>query len=231
MVDVLDDLSGPAFTPEHVKAARRAAEIAALEAQRAKVIAVDLGRNLDRSVITGLDCHFDRVVVGNVEVYARKDYNALVDRLIEIRSAPAMAGAKLCFDMTGVGLGVTDLFLARGVMPDLGVVITSGTKAHTNRDMTGVTKFNIPKADLVAHLIRLLNEGRIVINRNTPGADVLNSEMVAFQATVRKTGHIAYEAPAGQHDDAVLSLCIGIASYSWFVRRMQRRQATMQDQF
>ena len=225
MQHVLTDLSGERFTPQYVKDERLRKRQEAIARLRKTVISCDLGRNIDRSVVCGLDCTPESIHVGNIEAYVRQDYNSLADRLLQIRAA--VPDALLVFDATGVGQGVLDLFLARGLRPDLAVIITSGTQVHFGRDVTGVPKMNIPKADLVGYIIRVLNEGRIHINPNAAGAALLQNELQQFQAVVRSTGHIAYSAPAGKHDDAVMSLAVGVAGYARIARQLQRPSASM----
>jgi hypothetical protein len=217
----------PEFTPESLKRQQEAeAQLArrnAMAASQMRLLCCDLGRNLDRSTIIGLDCNTERAAVRGVEVFVRKDYNQLIDRLEVIREK--IPDAMLVFDGTGVGNGVLDLFLARGMRPNLSVVITSGTKGHSGKDITGIDKFFIPKPDLIAYIVRLLNQDAIDMGGSGVGFEVLRSELRAFTATVRKTGTIAYEAPAGQHDDTISGLAIGLAAYSWLYRRRNKREA------
>ena len=221
--DFLDDRwTAPAH--KVLKDAERLAERRRIyEASRMFVISCDLGRQHDASVICGLEGTSEDVAVRNVEVFNRTDYNALSDRLLVIRER--LPDALLVFDATGVGLGVLDLFLTRGVNPDLAVVITSGNKAHSGKDMTGTSRLSMPKAELIAYITRLLNQGAIQMGGTTPGFELLNKEIKQFTATVRKTGTIAYEAPTGQHDDTVLSLAVGVAGYSWLASRRNNRAA------
>lgn len=225
MQDVLTDLSGERFTPQWVKDERLRKQQEAIAAQRRTIISVDLGRNVDRSCVTGLDITPDEAVVRNVEVYQRTDYNSLADRLLAIRAA--VPRACLVFDATGVGVAVLDLFLQKGLHPDLAVVITAGNTISYSRDMTGTPRMGIGKANLIAHITKILNEGRLAINPHAPGAALLQQELQAFQAVVRATGSIAYEAPAGKHDDTVLSLAIGLASYHRILQLTNKPAATM----
>ena len=225
MRDVLTDFSGPEWTPQYVKAEQLRKRQEAIAAQRRRVISLDLARNVDRSVVCGLDCTPEAISVGNIEVYVRTDYNAQCDRLLAIRAR--VPDALLVFDATGVGQGVLDLFLARGLRPDLAVIITSGTHITFGLDVTGVPKMNIPKADLVGYIIRVLNEGRIHINPSTSGSALLQQELQQFQAIVRQTGHISYSAPAGKHDDALFALAVGLAGYARIARQLQQPTASM----
>jgi hypothetical protein len=227
---ITTDFSGEEWTPLVVKVQREAdqrkAMLEAIEASKMKVLAVDLARQSDASCILGLDCTLECIKVRNCEIFHRTTYNALIDRLLEIKTA--VPDIEMVYDMTGVGLAVTDLFLARGLYPSLGVVITSGNKANSGKDLTGIPRFSCPKADLVAHITKLLNTGAIEMGGSGPGFEVLKKEMQQFTANVKKTGYISYEAPQGQHDDSVLSLAIGIAGYTWLVKRMQRQRKAVQ---
>jgi hypothetical protein len=225
MVDVLTDFSGPEWTPQYVKDERLRKQQEAIAAQRRTIISVDLGRNVDRSVITGLDITPHEAVVKNVEVFQRQTYNTLAERLLVIRAA--VPHAALVFDCTGVGVAVLDLFLEKGIQPDLAVVITSSASVNYSRDMTGTPRMSIGKANLIAHITKILNEGRIAINPNAPGAALLQQELKEFQAVVRSTGTVAYEAPQGKHDDCVLSLAIGLAAYGRILQLTNRPQASM----
>src|SRR5690349_20442137 len=102
MVDVITDFSDARWTPASLKAQQEAAQLAKrremMELSRMKVLAVDVARNLDRSCIIGLDCNTERIAVRGCEVFVRKDYNSLIDRLEVIREK--IPDAELVYDMS-----------------------------------------------------------------------------------------------------------------------------------
>lgn len=117
---------------------------------------------------------------------------------------------ELILDFTGVGIAVAEIFLAAHIgCPIVLVTITGGVKVTW--DEVGI---HVPKADLVSVVQRCLQEERLRMPADDPSVDLLGKELVEFQATIGKTGHVTYGVAAdwrsGAHDDLVLATALAL---------------------
>ena len=121
---------------------------------------------------------------------------------------------RFAIDRTGVGVAIWDLFKEAHAAGELvvyprAITITSGSEPSKDGK-------SVPKQDLVARLETLLASGRLKVAPGLRLAPVIRQELSAFRAKVSSTGHHAYEAGGGAHDDLVLALAIAVwgADYS-----------------
>ena len=160
-------------------------------------------------------------------------YPDLIDRAVQIcmrlsglsvdyeqRAAAAAAGrvkrpdgsvrtrvAELVVDITGVGRPVHDLLrsreeLARARVRVVGVNYTGGAAARATSDDC---VWNVPKRDIVAGLVVMLQSGELAIAAGIPDAPVLVGELVNFQEKVSAAGNASYgnDGVQAEHDDYV----------------------------
>ena len=135
----------------------------------------------------------------------RTPYTAVVTGVSRLLSAPPLRGAcRLVVDATGVGAAVVDLLAAARLAP-VPVTITGGDVA--SRDDRG--GWRVPKRDLVAVLLVLLQGGRLKIARELPEAETLQRELLGFQVKITASAHDTYGAwREGAHDDLVLAVAL-----------------------
>jgi hypothetical protein len=113
---------------------------------------------------------------------------------------------ELIVDQTGVGTAVTDMLTERGLVWIGVTIIGMGQKVHTS----GLRRYNVPKADLVAALEVPFHTGKLKIAEGIDLWPVLRNELLTFrrkQNTI--TAHISYEHwRESEHDDMVLAAAL-----------------------
>lgn len=114
---------------------------------------------------------------------------------------------KLRFDATGVGAAVADMFRQAYLDKKLGttypepIKITGGESAKR--------ALHVPKVDLVGNLQRLMQERRLAVDPNLPGASKLYQELTDFSAKISAAGRDRFEAATeSAHDDHVIALAL-----------------------
>ncbi len=143
-------------------------------------------------------------------------YTDVVERVLEVTKA--VGGEPLvAVDQTGVGRPVTELLYRRmreafvanqasKVRPKLlPVTITGGDTATRARD-----GYRVPKRDLVAAPLVLMQNGQLKIAEGLRLKDVLVRELKNFRVKINiSTAHDSYEHwREGDHDDLVLSVAL-----------------------
>jgi len=125
----------------------------------------------------------------------------------------------LAVDATGVGRGVVDI-LSREIraMSEEGdpkvlfapVVVTGGN--HVSR---GGGFINVPKRDLIAAGVIMLQEGKLRIGAQVENRDVLIQELLDYRVKINiSTAHDSYEPwREGTHDDLLFATCL--AAWAW----------------
>lgn len=111
---------------------------------------------------------------------------------------------ELVVDFTGVGRGIYDMLVDRGLSP-MGVAMTGGIEVHrTGRIAT------VPKSTLVSKLVARLHSGELVVHRDLADWPALRRELLNFRAEVTATGQETWNASRGEHDDLVIAtaLCV-----------------------
>jgi hypothetical protein len=133
------------------------------------------------------------------------------EQLRDLLSVPPLdsPGTILAVDRTGVGRAVVDvlwsLSLPATVIP---VTITAGHDAR--RDDEGA--WTVPKRELVATLLTLLGQGRLVIPAGQALAGVLRQELADFRVKITAAAHETFSHREGAHDD--LLLAVGVAAWA-----------------
>ena len=85
---------------------------------------------------------------------------------------------------------------------------TGGSEENTKTTERGTISYNVPKDRLVAAAVTPYQDGRLLISRQLPLRDVLESEIEVFGRKFgRKPGYERFEAAAGHHDDVVMAVC------------------------
>jgi len=130
------------------------------------------------------------------------DYVEQGRRVAQIMVNPAIRGASLVVDMTGVGRAVVDIFRCDFGLKLTGVTITSGR--NVTEDPNGMD-FGVPKMDLVSCLQAAFTRGYLVIAQGIPDRQVLAAEFGDFQVKLTDAGTITTGTRSGSHDDLLLS--------------------------
>lgn len=156
------------------------------------VMGVDLARLEDFTVITVIDT--DRNEHCFTERFNQIDWPVQVRRIKDI--AKRFDVDSMVVDQTGVG----DVIVQQ-LQEELGLTVT------------GITLNNDNKAELIDTLKLAFEKGTLKILDD----QVLMNELMAFEATRTPGGRIRYAAPAGYHDDCVMSLALALhASKSYY---------------
>jgi Terminase RNaseH-like domain len=113
---------------------------------------------------------------------------------------------QIAIDATGVGAPIVELFeklLPRRSL--YAITITGGidvTGSHQNP--------HIPKADLIAAAVVVLEQRRLRIASSLREAPTLAEELIAYRRRTSESGHDTYGAAGNGHDDLVLALSLAL---------------------
>lgn len=179
-------------------------------------VASTLPHDLDRSI--SRDKYYDRYgvnryVVRHIQRWplgtAYPDIVADVREMLERPEVQGDTWPTLALDRTGVGAGISDMFMyARmrrtAILP---VTIHGGAKeTHSGGS------YNCPKRELVFGAVARLQKRELLISPKLAHASTLVEELRAFRLKVNiNSGHDSYEAwREKDHDDLVLALCISL---------------------
>jgi hypothetical protein len=145
-------------------------------------------------------------------------YPAIVAGLLEFCRLPALGGACLIIDGTGVGAAVVDLVsdafraaAARGGVHAHGfasVLLTAGHEVvHA-----GNARWNVPKKELVSALLVAFQSRRLHIAQERRETAVLVKELQNFRTRITLAGNETFAADwrEGQHDDLVLAVALAV---------------------
>jgi hypothetical protein len=154
--------------------------------------------------------HLERVPLGTSYVEVVADVRAML-------GSDAMRGhAELFVDATGAGAPVVDLFRAveslRPVMTP--VVITNGGPGQESAGK-GFRERLVPRQDLVAGLLVMLEEKNLAIARGMPDTKVLIEELVQFGREDGKRSDM--------RDDLAMALALAV----WGARREDKSKKKM----
>jgi hypothetical protein len=120
-----------------------------------------------------------------------------------LMSRPALRGASLVTDATGVGVAVLDLLRDANLDP-IPITITAGDRATYEGG-----HHRVPKRDLVAVVQVLLQTERLTIAAALPEAEVLVQELLGFEVRITSAGNDSFGAwREGMHDDLVLAVAL-----------------------
>ena len=142
-------------------------------------------------------------------------YTEVVERVIEVTRAVG-GEPLLAVDQTGVGRPVTELLYRR--LREAFITYSSQTRPQllpvTSTGGDTVTRardgYRVPKRDLVAAPLVLMQNGALKIAEALALRDVLVKELKAFRVKINiSTAHDSYEAwREGDHDDLVLAVAL-----------------------
>lgn len=135
-------------------------------------------------------------------------YPQIVQRVGQMLATPALQGARLIVDATGVGVGVVDLFREASI-PLTAITITGGDLTYHEGSST-----RVPKRDLVAAIAVLLQSDRLQVAKELGLASTLVTELLNFKMKIDPiTAHDSYGCwRDGTHDDLVLAVALAC----WF---------------
>lgn len=180
-------------------------------------LGVDLGQAQDYTAIVAVEKvlldgaeqheyhvrHIERPPLGT-------PYPAIISRIRRLLDTPALRGARLVVDKTGVGAAVIDSLRAAGLEP-VAITITSGDSVNTDNG-----GYRVPKRDLIATLQVLFQNRRLKIAASLAEAETLLKELLNFKVRISLAGHDSYEAwREGGHDDLVLATALAC----WYAER------------
>ena len=143
---------------------------------------VDVAASVDYTVVSVMDAESKQLVY--MDRFNRVDYNVLVDRLAALYDRWHLDTIKI--ESNSIGQPVIDAIYAKGVS-----VIPFLTT-------------NTTKQTVIQNLQSAFEHGEIGIIDNK----ILIGELLSFESKRNASGSFSYSAPAGMHDDCVMSLAI-----------------------
>jgi hypothetical protein len=176
-------------------------------------LGLDLGQRRDPSalVVVSPVIHarafqgpvFEKILVRYAECLPLgTPYPKVVERVREVVQSDELRGAcAIVVDATGVGAPVVDMLRAARLGCELNaVVITGGERGSGNG--------TVPKQDLMAELLVLLENGQLKIARMKE-TDRLMRELGDVRMSVNGSGRVRLGADgSGKHDDLVIALAL-----------------------
>ncbi len=120
-----------------------------------------------------------------------------------------------------MGAPVVDMLSAAHLGCDIAAVtITGGERGQQSstpsHGSSGVTRWNVPKRDLIASLEVLLESGELRIARRLKDVGALVKELLDMRTTTAVSGKMRIGAEGcGEHDDLVIALALAC----WRVKR------------
>src|SRR5262249_32663615 len=123
-------------------------------------------------------------------------YPAIVAEVVDWTRAPALKGATLVVDGTGVGRAVVDLFRRKQLTARLApVTVTAGRRTRLRGGF-----HSVPKGFLIGALQQVLGQQRLQFSAKLPEAPALLRELRNHRVKVSATLHETFGAAAGDHD-------------------------------
>jgi hypothetical protein len=184
-------------------------------------VGLDLGQTSDFSALAVLEQTCDVLKLPRRWRYACRylerwplgtPYPQIVDAVAALTAREPVAGGKLVADQTGVGAAVVDLFRQRRLGCTLTPVMITAGEATTHTK----TGWHVPKRELAAVLVALMQTGRLTIVGDMPWADALHRELATFQIKLTAAGNEVFGAERRRdHDDLVLAVALA----AWFGER------------
>ena len=190
MAEFIDDQGGV------FRRVQEAAILEPIEPQRGRQYAagVDVASSVDYTVVTVMDTESKQMVF--MDRFNRVDYPVLEDRLASLYAKWGLYN--MTIEANSIGRPVLDHMAMRGLV------------------VTPFTTTNQTKQAVIQSLQSAFEHGNIQI-LNDP---VLVGELLSFEASRNNSGSFSYSAPAGMHDDCVMSLAIawyGCSGVDWLV--------------
>ena len=177
---------------------RRVQEAAVLSPQepqagRQYVAGVDVASSVDFTVVSVLDAESKEMVY--MDRFNRVDYPVLIDRLESVYSRYGLTS--MVVEANSIGRPVIDELVSRG----LAIIAFTTTSATKQSIIQGL------QASFENAQIKIVND------------PVLVGELLSFESKRNPSGGFSYSAPAGMHDDCVMSLAFAwnaISADRWF---------------
>ena len=177
---------------------RRVQEAAVLQpsepqAGRQYVAGVDVASSIDFTVVSVLDAESKEMVY--MDRFNRVDYPVLIDRLESVYQRYNLTS--MVVEANSIGRPVIDELVSRGL-----AIIAFTTTSAT-------------KQSIIQGLQASFENAQIKIVNNP----VLVGELLSFESKRNPSGGFSYSAPAGMHDDCVMSLAFAWNAISvdrWF---------------
>jgi hypothetical protein len=181
------------------------------------LVGLDLGKKQDYSAVAVVEredrqraflpAQFQSMRVQYLERMALgTPYVEVVNRVGAILAHPLLQhNCRLAVDATGVGAPVLEMLrAARLPCRPTAVTVTGGEHAHG-----GGGEWSVPKKDLMAGLLVLLENGELRIPRELDEAGTLLKELMDVKFNQRSGGRVAMGAEGyGQHDDLAFALAL-----------------------
>jgi hypothetical protein len=111
-------------------------------------------------------------------------------------------GTDAFLDFTGVGRGIYDMFIERGLQPR-GVTMTGGHEVHHYGDIA-----TVPKSTLVSKLVALIHGGELRVHTGLSGWPILQRELLNYRSEVTPAGHETWNSRTGEHDDLIVAIAL-----------------------
>ncbi len=153
--------------------------------------------------------HFEVLALHRFELGT--SYTSMVTDVASRLRRPALVGAKLAIDATGVGRPIVDLF--RDLRVDLAAVTITGGQSYSH---PSYDEWHVAKIELVAAGRAALESKHVGIAKGVAHRDTLKRELLDFKVKTTKAQNETYAAREGEHDD--LCLCVLIPIWiSWML--------------
>jgi hypothetical protein len=177
------------------------------------LVGVDFGQLADYSALSVLQRHPPHGKPAEYQIRHLKrwplgtPYPRIVDDVAALVNAPPLRDcAIVAADHTGVGVAVLDLLRDAQLRASLRAISIHGGDAASD---DGGMRYSVPKRDLVSVVSVLLQTGRLKAAASLPEAEVLMSELQAFEVKFSASGHDSYGVwRENKHDDLVLSVAM-----------------------
>lgn len=155
------------------------------------VAGVDLAKYSDWSVIVVLRTDVTPWQVVAFDRFTKMPWDAQETRLLKILETYKVS--KALIDKTGIGDAVVE------------------SMARKNRKVEGFQFTGTSKESIVSGLSVALEQQQLAIPAS---CEVMLRELSNYEYQLRPTGHVAYSAPTGLHDDTVMALGLAVAAAS-----------------
>jgi hypothetical protein len=164
------------------------------------VIGADWAKQHDYTVFTAIDYkHPKPKVVGFMRFQSLKYTDAIVELWRFAKQFKSIG--HILHDKTGVGEAIDDMLVKTG-LPFSGFLFT-----------------NQSKSSLINRLMIRFERNDIII----PNWTELLKELEAFEVEVSEIGTMKYNAPAGMHDDTIMSLGLAVMAYEEYAGGFELR--------
>lgn len=149
--------------------------------------------------------HYDIVAMRTLPL--KMDYvsQALLVRELMAREPLASTNAKLVVDVSGVGMGVSDLMRSNGLR-FVGVQITAGTE----QTQVDGSNYRVAKQLLVSKMEAVLHAGELRVPDALPEADAFRKELESFRRQSKASGAQTWSADVGEFDDRVMAVSYAV---------------------